>query len=144
VSARRHALQELCTCSANYFCRHAAALVQTFMEFPDTFLDLEAYLEGLVEAPRDDLVDMLRHLIGRYPGSSLEALGQEGFDPAEVLDEADDDLLLGDAGDLFAEENGFLGEYGEPELEHPGGPVALEDLDDFDDFDDPGSRGNLN
>jgi hypothetical protein len=140
VTAHRHSLQDLCTCNATYFCRHSVALVLTFLDKPDTFLDLDNYLDELSTAPREELEEKLRHLVGRYPGSSLEALGHEGFDPAEVLDEAEDDIILADPDDLFDEEE-FSSQFEESDVESPAAPSPLDDLDDFD---DPGSRGNLN
>ncbi len=143
VTAHRHSLQDLCTCNATYFCRHSAALVLTFLDKPESFLDLDTYLDNLSTAPREELEEKLRHLVGRYPGSSLEALGQDGFDPAEVLDEPEDDIILTDPDDLFSGEE-FSTKFDEPDVESPASSPALDDLDDFDDFDDPGSRGNLN
>ncbi len=143
VTAHRFSLQDLCTCNATYFCRHSAALVLTYLEKPDSFLELDEYLGRLSTAPREELEEKLRHLVGRYPGSSLEALGQEGFDPAEVLDEPDDDIILTDPDDLFDDEE-FSSKFDESEVETPAKQHSLDDLEDFDDFDDPGSRGNLN
>ena len=143
VTAHRFSLQDLCTCNATYFCRHSAALVLTYLEKPETFLDLEEFLEGLSYVPRVELEEKLRHLIGRYPGSSLEALGHEGFDPAEILDEPEDDIILTDP-DNFFEDEAFGKQFDEIELESVSPKQPLEELDDFDDFDDPGSRGNLN
>ena len=106
VSARKYALQDLCTCDAHYFCRHAAALVMTFLERPDSFLNLEAFLDELGKSPKEDLLDMLRTMIGRYPGSSLEVLGLPGFLPSEVLDDPDDDFLPDDLDDdLFPDDD---------------------------------------
>lgn len=102
VSARKYSLQDLCTCDATYFCRHAAALVQTFQAKPETFLDLEKYLDGLEGLEKAQLVDMLRQMVGRYPGSALEVLAMPGFVPAEVLDDpADDDHLFDQFSDEF-------------------------------------------
>jgi hypothetical protein len=105
VDSRRHSLQDLCTCDAPYFCRHSAALVLTWLEHPGTFLDLEQWLDGLRDRPKDELVAMLRHMIGRYPASSLEALRIPGFDPSEVLEqqESEGDDLLPDLLDLLPE-----------------------------------------
>ncbi len=143
VSAHRFSLQDLCTCDATYFCRHSAALVLTYLEKPETFLDLDEFLVNLSRVPRAELEEKLRHLIGRYPGSSLEALGQEGFDPAEVLDEPEDDIILSDPDDFFESEK-FSDQFDELNLDGAGSKQPAEELDDFDDFEDPGSRGNLN
>jgi len=132
VSARKYAIQELCTCDAPYFCRHAAALVLTYLQHPDTFLDLEEFLDGLENRPQAELVEMLRRMIGRYPASSLEVLGLAGFQVAEVLDDLQgDDLAFEDSDD------DFLAEF-------PGDDLDNLDLDDEDEegFDDePGPQG---
>jgi hypothetical protein len=143
VTAHRFSLQDLCTCNATYFCRHSVALVLTFLSKPESFLNLDSYLDKLSTIPRAELEEKLRHLIGRYPGSSLEALGQAGFDPAEVLDDPDDDIILTDPDDLFSEEE-FSSPFDESDLEGPATKPAFDELEDLDDFDDPGSRGNLN
>jgi len=93
VVATRHTLKSDCSCGADYFCSHAAALVLTYLENPESFLDLEAYLDDLQHRSHAELVDMLRRVVGQHPGMSLEALGQPGFLPSEVLeDDPDDDL----------------------------------------------------
>ena len=127
VTAKKYALQDLCTCDAHYFCRHAAALVMTFLETPDSFLDLESFLDELDESPKGDLVDMLRTMIGRYPGSSLEVLGYPGFQPSEVLDDPDDDFYPDDLDDdLFPDDDDW---------------DEWDDDDDDDDDDDEGPNG---
>ena len=140
VSARKYSLQELCTCEANYFCRHAAALVRTWLDHPETFFDLTGFLDELENYPKADLLVMLRRLVGRYPGSSLEVLGKDGFLVAETLEELSDELDLDD--DLFDGQDMIDDlQFGNELAEEPG----LEEPEEFEDFDDdPGSRGNLN
>jgi hypothetical protein len=140
VSARKYSLQELCTCEANYFCRHAAALVRTWLDHPETFFELNDFLDELDDHSKADLLTMLRRLVGRYPGSSLEVLGKEGFLVAETLEELSDELELED--DLFSEPDLLDGLQFGHELADEPGPEEPEELEDFDD--DPGDRGNLN
>jgi hypothetical protein len=136
VSGRKYSLQEMCTCEAGYFCRHAAALVLTFIERPDSFLSLESFLDELAGRPREELVGMLRRMIGRYPASSLEILGEPGFQPSEIIEELDEDVFpFGDGGlaeDLL--DHDFDSEEDEDDIE----------FDDDDDFDGPGRSGGLN
>jgi len=141
VDARRHSLQELCTCDAPYFCRHSAALVLTWLEHPDTFLDLEQWLEKLDGRPKHDLLAMLRHMIGRYPASSLEALGIPGFDPSEVLErlEENNDALLSDLLDQLPDPAGLEAEPAAPGI-LPAWAEELEEDDEDDDL-DPGKSG---
>lgn len=137
VSARKYSLQELCTCEAGYFCRHAAALVLTYIEKPDSFLNLESYLDELAGRPRDELVEMLRRMIGRYPASSLDILGEPDFQPSEILEELDEDVFpFGDGEDLLNDDFDLEGDDEEDD----------DDIgfDDDDDFDGPGRSGGLN
>ncbi len=141
VDARRHSMQELCTCDAPYFCRHSVALVLTWLEHPDTFLDLELWLEELDSRPKDELVAMLRHMVGRYPSSSLEALRIPGFDPSEVLERTESE-----GADLLSDLLDQLPESGEPEADAaaPGVlPGWAEEIEEEEDDEDggPGTPG---
>lgn len=95
ATARKHTLESICSCQAPYFCRHAAALVMTFLELPASFLDLQSFLDGLEEFSQEDLVTLLRTMVANYPASALEAMGFPGFQPSEVLDEFDGDMFPG-------------------------------------------------
>ena len=129
VIARKHSLHESCSCGAPYFCRHCAALVLTFLKCPDTFLDLEEFLDGLSRLPREDLADMVRTMVSGYPAAALEALGFPGFQPSEVLDEYDEDMFPGEFDDSFPGDFDDEGDW-DAELE-------------FDD-DDPGHGNQMN
>jgi len=136
VSSRKYSLQDMCTCEASYFCRHAAALVLTFIEHPESFVDLESYLDDLAARPQEELLEMLRRMIGRYPASSLEVLGEPGFQPADVLEEMEDELFpFGDEGGA---EDLLDCDLESDEIEEELG------FDDDDDFDGPGHTGGLN
>jgi len=135
VTASKYAFKELCTCEAPYFCRHAAALVLTFLDRPDSFLDLEAFLDDIGKMEPRELVKIVRRMVGRYPGSALEVLGVEGFQSADVLDDPaeDDHLFFDDDGlDLF----GGGGDWDDLD------DLPFDDVDDDDDDDDDrGSNG---
>ncbi|MBM4354683.1 MAG: hypothetical protein FJ109_12995 [Deltaproteobacteria bacterium] len=138
VDARRHSLQELCTCDAPYFCRHSVALVLTWLEHPDTFLDLDRWLDDLDRLPKHELAEMLRRMVGRYPASSLEALGIAGFDPAVLLEK-----LHSDNDDLLAD---LLDEVSQPVEQNADAenstilPGWLEELEEDEDDDPPPGR----
>jgi hypothetical protein len=123
ATARKHTLESNCSCQAPYFCRHAVALVITFMELPGSFLDLQDFLDGLEDFSQEDLVTLLRTMVANYPAPALEAMGFPGFQPSEVLDEFDDDMFPGEIGD------DLMGELDD-------------DWDDDWDDDDAGGPGN--
>lgn len=89
VTAHKYSLQGMCTCDTTHFCRHMAAMTLTWLDHPETFLDLESLLDDLPNRPKEELVGMLRRMLGGFPSSGLEALGVPGFEPAVILEGED-------------------------------------------------------
>ena len=76
-----------CTCPSDYWpCKHAAALAETFLKKPETFMDADKLVDGLGKKGTKEILRLMRGMIAAAP-SALQALGVNGF--AEE-DEEDD------------------------------------------------------
>lgn len=126
VHAKKFTLQGLCSCDSYHFCEHLASLVLTYLDHPETFLNLDDYLTDLDGLPKEELVQRLRRLVAQYPASALEALGEEGFDSSQI-DDMEEPLPF-DALDSDA-------------LWEPDWPNWEEDSEDDDEDDDPPTGG---
>jgi uncharacterized Zn finger protein len=77
-----------CTCPSDYFpCKHVHALRLTYELVPESFFDVEAFLEQLATQPTRQLLRAIRDLVLAYP-PALAFLGVAGF---AVSDEHADD-----------------------------------------------------
>lgn len=79
-----------CSCPSELYwpCKHVAALAETYRQAPDTFFDLDGFLEGLRGRPQRELVAMMRAMIASE-SRILAALGIEGFEPPVDPDDPD-------------------------------------------------------
>ena len=81
-----------CSCPSELYwpCKHVAALAETYRQAPDTFFDLDGYLDGLRGRPQKELVAMMRAMIESAP-QTLTALGIEGFEPPDDPEDTEAD-----------------------------------------------------
>lgn len=69
-----------CTCPSDYRpCKHAAALAETVLLKPESFVDADKVIGGLAEKPAKELLRLMREMISMAP-PTLQALGVEGFE----------------------------------------------------------------
>ncbi|MBI4422296.1 MAG: SWIM zinc finger family protein [Elusimicrobia bacterium] len=77
-----------CTCPSDYWpCKHAAALAETVLKKPESFIDVDKLMGDLGKKPAKDLLRLMRDMIAASP-ETLQALGVEGFE-----EESDEDNL---------------------------------------------------
>lgn len=78
-----------CTCpSEPWPCKHARALYATWECHPETFFDVQSWLDTLAKKSKPDLLKLIGTMAATAP-TSLSACGIEGFDVIEVVDEFD-------------------------------------------------------
>jgi uncharacterized Zn finger protein len=95
IDCRTYGMTASCGCSSMMsMCKHATALALAYLREPETFFDLEHFLDNLPNHSKADLVRIIRRVIGKHP-EALTALGIEGFqepidDPDEGVEDVDD------------------------------------------------------
>lgn len=78
-----------CTCPSELWpCKHTRALAATWEQHPETFLDLQAWLDGLATKSKPELVKLIGNMALAAP-ESLSACGFEEFTPLD--DDLEDD-----------------------------------------------------
>ena len=84
-----------CSCpSTQAPCKHVIGLEQTWRMNPESFLDLDAFIDELRERPREELLQMFGQLVIRWP-QVLALLGLPGFE-RDATEDADADEKLCD------------------------------------------------
>ena len=69
-----------CSCPSDYWpCKHAGALMLTYRESPDSFLDVDKLLAGLKQKGRDKLLKLIQKMMAASP-ACLKALGVKEFE----------------------------------------------------------------
>lgn len=67
-----------CTCPYDRGpCKHMDALLRTYEERPDSFVDLGELLDDLTDRPREELLDLIGEMVRMAP-DSVRALGAPG------------------------------------------------------------------
>jgi hypothetical protein len=80
IELGRYTFSTRCDCiSEHQHCVHAVAVAQTYVADPESFFDLDAFLDDLPAMPKRDLVRIMRAIVGRDP-SCINALGLMGFE----------------------------------------------------------------
>jgi tetratricopeptide (TPR) repeat protein len=73
-----------CSCPVGLggHCKHAVALLLTWLDEPDSFLEAEAIETALAKRKKADLIGLIQHMVARYPDLEelilLSGLGQSG------------------------------------------------------------------
>lgn len=76
-----------CTCpSEPWPCKHARALYATWECHPETFFDVQPWLDGLTTRSKADLLKLIGAMVIAAP-ASLAACGVQGFDADDLDDE---------------------------------------------------------
>ncbi|MDZ4688461.1 MAG: hypothetical protein SH850_25585 [Planctomycetaceae bacterium] len=79
----------LCTCPSEIWpCKHTRALAATWDNHPETFFDVQAWLDSLATRSKADLLKLIGQMVLASP-ESLSACGFEEFRPLESNDEFD-------------------------------------------------------
>lgn len=79
VQVRSYTMEALCTCPATGPCPHGGAVALLYLMDPDSFLDLDRYLEDLGDRGREELLGMLRTVLSAIP-AALEMMDIPDFD----------------------------------------------------------------
>ena len=78
-----------CTCPSELWpCKHTRALAITWEQNPESFLDLQDWLDGLAKKSKGELIKLIGEIVQAAP-ESLGACGFEGFGPLEEDEEYD-------------------------------------------------------
>lgn len=79
----RRCKEASCTCPSDYWpCKHAAALAETFLKKPESFLDADKLVDSLGKKGQKELLRLVRGMIAAAP-ASMQALGVKGFEEEE-------------------------------------------------------------
>ena len=69
-----------CTCPSEWRpCKHVAALAETFLKKPESFVDADKLVDGLGKKGTKELLRLMRDMIAAAP-TTLQALGVKGFE----------------------------------------------------------------
>jgi hypothetical protein len=79
VQVRSYTMEALCTCPATGPCPHGGAVALLYLMDPDSFLDLDRYLEELGDRTPDEILGMLRTVLSAIP-AALEMMDIPDFD----------------------------------------------------------------
>ena len=80
LTPARRCKEASCTCPSDYWpCKHAAALAETFLKKPESFLDADKLIDSLGKKGEKELLSLMRGMIAAAP-TTLQALGVEGFE----------------------------------------------------------------
>ncbi|MFA5140402.1 MAG: SWIM zinc finger family protein [Elusimicrobiota bacterium] len=80
LTPARRCKEASCTCPSEYWpCKHAAALAETFLRKPESFLDAVKLVDSLGKKGQKELIRLMRGMIAAAP-AALQALGVEGFE----------------------------------------------------------------
>lgn len=75
-----------CTCPSDYWpCKHAAALAETLLKKPESFVDADKLVAGLGKKGTKELLNLMRDMIAAAP-TSLQALGVKRFEEDDEED----------------------------------------------------------
>ena len=78
-----------CTCPSKYWpCKHVAALVGTFVNAPESFLDADKLIGSLEKRPSKELLRLIRDMIAAAP-AALQAFGVKGFAEEDEEDDSE-------------------------------------------------------
>lgn len=79
LTPARRCKEASCTCPSDYWpCKHAAALAETVLKRPESFMDVDKLVDSLGKKPHMELLRLMRAMIAAAP-ASLQALGVEEF-----------------------------------------------------------------
>lgn len=86
LTPARRCKEASCTCPSEYWpCKHAAALAETLLRKPESFLDANKLIDGLGKKAPKELLRLMRDMIAATP-ASLQALGVKGFEEDDEED----------------------------------------------------------
>jgi len=78
-----------CTCPSELWpCKHTRALAATWEQHPETFLDLQAWLDSLATKSKPELLKLIGQMALAAP-ESLSACGFEEFGPLDAEEDWD-------------------------------------------------------
>ncbi len=79
LTPARRCKEASCTCPSDYWpCKHVAALAETVLKKPESFMDADKLVDGLGKKGHKELLGLMRAMIAAAP-ASLQALGVDGF-----------------------------------------------------------------
>jgi len=89
-----------CSCPVGNMCKHGAALLLQWADDPSSFIDADVFIHSLEKISRDELINIIKTFIARYPDSVAEFSFEAGEKPEINIDAVKDRIRWIVSGEL--------------------------------------------